>query len=523
LERSQPTSPTTPRPHAAVRPLEEGLYRTLVESIRDYAVFVIDPKGVVLSWNIGAQRIKGYEADEIVGCHFSLFYPPEDAAAGKPQRGLMVAEAEGRFEDEGWRVRKDGSRFWASVVITALHDPQGGLLGFAKVTRDLTDRWLADQALRQSEERFRLIVQSVRDYGIFMLDPEGRVASWNEGAEAIKGYRASDIIGQHFSAFYPEEDRAAGKPDHELEVATATGRFEDEGWRVRKDGSLFWANVVITALRGEDGHLVGFAKVTRDLTERRASQERALADARRVAEAEASNRAKGEFLASLSHELRTPLNAIGGYVDLMLEGIRGPLTKDQTQDLSRIRRSQTHLLGIINDLLNFSRIEAGRLEYDIEAFAIDDLMDAVRAMIEPLAARKDIEMGWPEHIPRECALADFLKTQQILINLLTNAIKFTGQHGRVWIELEVESAALVMTVKDTGMGIPPEKQDQIFEPFVQVGRSLTSGHEGSGLGLAISRDLARAMKGELTVTSRLGAGSSFRLTVPRAGAAAAAS
>jgi PAS domain S-box-containing protein len=493
----------------------DSTFRHLVENVRDYAIFILDHTGHIRSWNTGANRIKGYEEAEIVGRHFSIFYPPEEIVAGKPTTGLRTAEAEGRWEDEGWRVRKDGTRFWASAVITAIRDDEGRLLGFGKVTRDLTDRWRAEQALRESEERFRLIVQSVRDYGIFMLDPEGRVASWNEGAEAIKGYRAHEIIGKHFRNFYPQEERDRRKPEHELEVAAAQGRFEDEGWRVRADGSLFWANVVITALFGEDGHLVGFAKVTRDLTERRAAQERALADARRLAEAEAANRTKSEFLAALSHELRTPLNAIGGYVDLMLEGIRGPLTDAMRQDLDRIRRSQLHLLGIINDLLNFSRIEAGKLEYEIAPFRIVDVVDGVRGIVEPLAARRDIELEWPEHVGDVGALGDFQKVQQIVINLLTNAVKFTGARGRISIDVEVGDELLSLTVADTGIGIAPEKLEQIFEPFVQVGRSLTSPQEGSGLGLAISRDLARAMNGELSVRSRLGAGSKFRLTLPR--------
>jgi PAS domain S-box-containing protein len=253
----------------------EGLYRLLVESVRDYAIFALDPAGHVLTWSAGAAGLKGYARTEIIGCHFSTFYPPEDATAGKPERELEEAARTGRLEDEGWRVRKDGTRFWASVVVTALRDEMGALVGFAKVTRDITERRRDEQALRESEERFRLLVESVRDYAIFMLDPEGNVATWNAGAERIKGYRAEEIIGRHFSAFYPEEKVATRFPQYELEVAAREGRFEDEGWRVRKDGTRFWANVVITALRDPAQQLVGFAKVTRDLTQRRAAEEQA--------------------------------------------------------------------------------------------------------------------------------------------------------------------------------------------------------------------------------------------------------
>ncbi|HVE79242.1 MAG TPA: PAS domain-containing protein, partial [Gemmatimonadaceae bacterium] len=248
------------------------LYRLLVESVRDYAIFALDPTGHILTWNEGAQRFKGYAPHEIIGQHFSVFYPPEDL--DKPPRELEIAAREGRFEEEGWRVKKDGSRFWANVVITALFDEAGDVVGFAKVTRDLTERRAAQLALTASEERFRLLVQNVEDYGIFMLDPQGRVASWNEGARRISGYEAGEIIGRHFSVFYPPEGLAAGKPDHEIVAATREGRFEDEGWRVRKDGSRFWANVVVTALRNEARTLIGFAKVTRDLTARRALEAR---------------------------------------------------------------------------------------------------------------------------------------------------------------------------------------------------------------------------------------------------------
>jgi PAS domain S-box-containing protein len=360
--------------------------------VRDYAIFALDAKGHIATWNEGARRLKGYAAEEIVGRHFSVFYPAEDVAAGKPDYELVVAEAEGRVEDEGWRLRKDGSRFWANVVITALFDEHGELTGFGKVTRDLTERRLADQALRESEERFRLLVNGVEDYGIFLLDPGGRVMSWNEGAARQSGYSTGDILGRHFSVFYPSDDVAAGLPALELRTAEREGRHEEEGWRLRRDGSQFWSSVVITTLRRPNGELFGYAQVTRDLTERRAAEARALLDARQLAEAEAASRAKSDFLAAMSHELRTPLNAIAGYVDVLSLGIRGPLTREQESDLERIRRSQRHLLGIVNDLINFSSIEAGRIVYDIRPLDLGQIVDSVRAMVEPQAAVKEIEV-----------------------------------------------------------------------------------------------------------------------------------
>lgn len=251
------------------RRASEECFRLLVEGVEDYAILMLDPHGHVATWNIGAQRIKGYAAADIIGRHFSVFYPPDDIAAGKPTQLLSEAARDGRLENEGWRVRKDGSRFWASVVITALRDADGSLRGFGKITRDLTARRNAELELRASEERFRLMVARVEDYAIYMLDAGGNVKTWNAGAQRFKGYRAEDIIGRHYSVFYPADDVAAGKPARLLLIAASEGRVEDEGWRVRSDGSQFWANVVITALRDADGTLLGFGKITRDLTERR--------------------------------------------------------------------------------------------------------------------------------------------------------------------------------------------------------------------------------------------------------------
>ena len=528
-----------------------------MESVRDYAIFALDPHGYILSWNAGAHRFKGYTADEIIGKHFSIFYPRDLVDEGFPEFELRTAINTGRFEDEGWRIRKDGTRFWANVVITTLRDKEGRHVGFAKVTRDLTERREAEEALRESEERFRLIVQGIRDYAIFMLDPLGNIATWNEGAERLKGYRPREIIGQHFSRFYPPEDIAAGKPQRELEIAVRDGRYEEEGWRLRKDGTRFWANVLITRLRNKTGELIGFAKITRDLTERRAAEHRALEDARRVAAEEAArvaaeqreqelrgladqlraqtielesrtteaeeararadeaNRAKSEFLAAMSHELRTPLNAIGGYTDLIAMGLSGPVTSQQREQLDRIKRSQEHLLGIINDILNFSRIEAGQLSYDLGLVALGGVIDSVVTMITAQANAQSLHLASEGCPPTLVAWADRAKVEQIVLNLVSNAVKFTAAGGSVSISC-IETADVVgLTVRDTGSGIPADKLESIFEPFVQVGRSLTATRDGAGLGLAISRDLARAMQGDITVESEVDVGSAFTLTLPR--------
>jgi PAS domain S-box-containing protein len=348
-----------------------------------------------------------------------------------------------------------------------------------------------------------------------MLDPTGHITTWNTGAQRIKCYTSDEIIGKHFSIFYTPEDLESGKPARELEIATKTGVYEEEGWRLRKDGTRFWANVVITALYRPDGSLAGFAKVTRDLTERRAAQERAIETARKAAASDEANRTKSQFLAAMSHELRTPLNAIGGYTDLLAMGVRGPVSEEQLEDLQRIKRSQQHLLGIINDILNFSRVEAGQITYDYSTVPMSAVIETVGQMIEPQAAAKGLELAVHECPEAVAAWADKAKVEQILINLLSNAVKFTEQ-GKVTLECDWhDSHRVSIAVSDTGVGIPPDHLEKIFEPFVQVGRSLTQSQEGTGLGLAISRDLARGMGGDIVVTSEPQKSSRFTLILPR--------
>ena len=402
-------------------------------------------------------------------------------------------------------------------------------------------------------ELYRLLVESVKDYAIFALDPNGYVVSWNPGAQRFKGYTAPEIIGKHFSVFYPPEDLAARKPQIELEIAAEVGRLEDEGWRVRKDGTQFWANVVITALRGADGELVGFAKVTRDLTQRRASELQAVENARRIAaeealriaaemrsteladlldqtrrqaeeierrrsEADVANRTKTEFLAAMSHELRTPLNAIAGYVQLLMLGVRGPLTAEQAGDLARIQRSQQHLLSLINDILNFSRLEAGAVTYEIGPVPLGTVLDAAAGMMGPQAAAKQIAFTLEPCPLSVRALADASKLEQILLNLVSNAVKFTQPGGHVSIRCEAGDQHVLAHVQDDGPGIPADRFADIFEPFVQLDRALGNPREGVGLGLAISRDLARGMQGDLTVESIPGKGSTFTVSLKRAAA-----
>jgi PAS domain S-box-containing protein len=301
----------------------EEEFQKLVAGVRDYAVFLLDPEGYVRTWNAGAERIKGYRAEEIIGQHFTRFYPKEAVTSGWPAHELEVAQATGRFEDEGWRVRKDGSRFWASVVITALRGQSGEARGFLKITRDLTDRKQAEEKLRISEERFRLMVEQVKDYAIFMLDPQGKVATWNAGAERLYGYTADKIIGEHFSRLYPQEALDQGWPDEMLRRAMAESRVEVEGWRLRQDGTRFWANVVLTSLYDDTGTLRGFAKVTRDLTERRQAEE----STRRLLQEETARKAAEEAAQEINRQreqLHVTLSSIGDAV--IVTDARGAIT-----------------------------------------------------------------------------------------------------------------------------------------------------------------------------------------------------
>jgi PAS domain S-box-containing protein len=361
---------------------------------------------------------------------------------------------------------------------------------------------------------YQLLINSAIDYAIFALDRQGHIVTWNAGAKRIKGYNADEIIGKHFSIFYPPQDLAVDKPGYELVVAAREGRFEDEGWRVRKDGSMFWANVVITALRDDSGKLVGFGKVTRDLTERRDAEEARLRDTRKLTEAETANRTKTEFLAMMSHELRTPLNAIGGYAELLSLGVAGALNDQQTEYLDRIRLAQQHLLNIVTDLLNYSRIEAGEILVNEEAVRLNDVIEAGTKMVELQARSKQIKLEIKSCPVEWIARIDRAKTDQIILNLLSNAVKFTPVNGTISLACDRNDTEYRLAVKDTGPGIPRVKQEPIFEPFVQLGRTFSTLREGTGLGLSISRELARAMGGDVIVESEPGRGSTFTLVLP---------
>ena len=500
-------------PPALTTPPETSLeqrMQLLIEAVTDYGIFMLDPEGHIVTWNTGAQKLKGWRRDEVLGRHFSMFYPQEAIDTGWPDEELRLARQRGRFEDEGWRLRKDGSRFWANVVITALHDPDGSLTGFAKITRDLTERRRHEEELRVSEERFRLLVSSVRDYAIFMLSPEGIVQSWNAGAQAIKGYGAGEIIGRHFRAFYTPEDQHIGKPERALRTAREQGRFEDEAWRVRKDGSLFWANVVITAVRDAKGDLLGFAKVTRDMSERR-----------RLEELERSSRRMNEFLAMLAHELRNPLAPIRNAVTIMqLETLTSPVLRN-CRDV--IDRQLTQVTRLVDDLLDVGRLTTGKIALRKELLRLSDVVarsiETARPMLQARRHAFTLEQGEETlHVH-----GDSTRLAQVLQNLLVNAAKFTPEGGHIRLRVWSEDGFVYVAVQDDGRGIAPEQLQRIFQLFAQADSPGSAGSEsGLGIGLTLARTLTEMHGGSLTAASPgLGQGSTFTVQLPRATADAA--
>ena len=483
-------------------PVDPRIYQMLVEQTRDYALFVLDPEGHIQTWNAGGERLKGYTRDEIIGRHFSIFYTREALDQNWPAHELKVAAIEGRFEDEGWRVRKDGSRFWANVVITALRDEHGKLLGFCKITRDFTERRLHEEALRQSEERFRLMIEAVRDYAIYMLDPQGMVASWNAGAETIKGYRREDVLGRHFSRFYEPADIDAGRPWEELATARREGRSEGEGWRLRKDGSRFWARFVLTPVYDQEGHLRGYAKVTQDLSERRHAQD-----------LEKAARNVNEFIATLAHELRNPLAPIRTATQVMAKTPPGdPLHESMRQT---IERQSAQLSRIVDDLLDITRITRGQLPLEHEPL---DLAVAVRRALETAAPQiqtghHTLEVDVP---PGALGVrGDLHRLTQAIANLANNAARYTPSGGSIAIKGRAEGGVAELRIRDTGRGIEPHMLGRIFDMFVQGRQPSERVLGGLGIGLALARRIVEAHGGTLEAHSEgENRGSEFILRLP---------
>ena len=494
---------------------DDSRYRQLIEAVTDYAIYMLDPSGIVASWNPGAERFKGYAAREIIGHHFSRFYTEEDLAIDLPATALRIAETEGRFIGEGWRVRKDGTHFWAAVVIDPIRTPKGVLVGFAKVTRDLTERKLAEEQLRRSEEQFRILVQGVTDYAIYMLDPDGRVTNWNYGAERIKGYAAEEIIGSHFSRFYTEEDRAAGVPEKGLRTAAEVGRWETEGWRVRKDGSAFYAHVIIDALRADTGELLGFAKITRDITEKNA-QQKALEQTREALFQAQKVEAIGKLTGGVAHDFNNLLMAVLSSLELM----KRRLPDDPRMRMLHGNATEAAQRGVslTQRMLAFAR----RQELTLESVDVANVLNSVTPLIESsLGPSVYLDIKVPAQLP--LVTADINQLETSLLNLVMNARDAMPRGGTITVSARADTVKegegprrpgdyVVVSVNDPGEGMDKATLKRAVEPFF-----TTKGvGKGTGLGLSMVQGMADQICGLLEIKSVLGKGTTVEIWIPQA-------
>lgn len=496
------------------------LHELLIHSVVDYAIFMLDPEGRVVSWNPGAERIKGYASEEIIGQHFSRFYTQEDRVAGVPARALKTAAETGRFTSEAWRVRKDGSQFWAMVVIDPIRR-DGELIGFAKVTRDMSEQRAAQLVVMETERRLRLLIQSVTDYAIFMLDPEGRVANWNAGAARIKGYTEAEILGEHFSRFYTREDLDLQTPWKALETVRREGRFEAEGWRVRKDGSRFWASVVMDAIHDEDGRLIGFAKITRDLTERREAQLQLEQSREQLFQAQKME-AVGQLTGGLAHDFNNLLTGISGSLELL----KARLAQGRLGDLDRFivsaQGATARAAALTHRLLAFARRQTLDPKPTDANKLIASMEDLLQRTIGP-GIKFETVFGiglWP-------TLCDPNQLESAILNLCINSRDAMPDGGRLTVETSngwvkgrdaqerdmQPGQYVVISVTDTGAGMAPDVLARAFDPFFTTKPT----GQGTGLGLSMVYGFVRQSEGQVRLYSEVGQGTTVRLYLPRYG------
>jgi len=500
--------------------LADDRYRLLVDAVTDYAIYMLDATGLVSSWNLGARRFKGYQDHEIIGKHFSRFYTPEDQAAGLPSRALAIAQKDGRFENEGWRVRKDGSRFWAHVIIDPIIDPtSGGTLGYAKITRDLTERREQELALRRSEQSFRLLVQGVTDYAIFMLDEDGTVTNWNAGAERIKGYRPEEIVGRHFSIFYTPEERARGECDRALAVARSNGSFQTEGWRVRKSGERFWASVVIDPIRDDHGSIIGFAKITRDMSERRKAEDELLS-AREALYQSQKMESLGQLTGGIAHDFNNLLNAVVGSLELLRKQEKN---ERQLGLIDNALTGATRGITLTQRMLAFAR----KQELKVRPVNIYELVGGMTDLLSrSLGPSIELETLFPVGLLP--AFADAGQIELAILNLAVNARDAMPAGGKITISAKNEFVPdgaqtrlapgkyIRIAVADTGEGMDAETLARASEPFF-----TTKGvGKGTGLGLSMVSGTAQQLGGRLDLQSEPGKGTAAVLWLPVAEPAA---
>jgi len=492
---------------------EAGRLRQFISSVTDYAIYMLTPDGTVASWNAGAQRFKGYTREEIIGEHFSRFYTEEDRATRLPWRALQIAQQEGKFEAEGWRVRKDGTRFWASVVIDPIKDDAGNLLGFAKVTRDITDKKLTQDALRASEERFRILVMGVTDYAIYMLSPDGVVTNWNAGAKRIKGYDEHEIVGLHFSNFYTPEEREAGIPVRALNEAAAAGRYEAEGWRVRKDGTRFWAHAVIDAIRNDNGELIGFAKITRDITERKEAQKQ-LDLAREALFQSQKLEAIGKLTGGIAHDFNNLLNVVANGLEMLRQRVREP---SDVRLIDTMAHAASRGGILTQQLLSFARQQ--RLQREPR-----DLSREIRSFEAVLrrASRNAIKFEIDLAATLPPAQIDAAQFETALLNLVANARDATADGGQITVSTRLRELKdgelppvragryVEVGVQDTGTGMTAEVLSRAIEPFF----TTKEAGRGTGMGLSQVYGMVQQCGGDMHINSALGEGTTVSLFFP---------
>lgn len=499
----------------------EERYRLMVEGVKDYSIFMLDTEGNIVTWNDGGKYIQAYSASEILGKHFSIFYTSDDLLSKKPEMELLIARQTGMYQEEGWRVKKNGSVFWASIVLTALYNDHNALIGYSKVTRDLSDRQKNAESLRESEERYRSIVEQVIDYGIFMMDEKGRIVSWNEGAKRIKGYDAREIIGKYFSIFYQEEDILNGKPAYELKVARAEGKYEEEGWRLRKDGTRFWANIVITAIYNAERNLIGFSKVTRDLTERKKSEQalkesyqssRQLAEELTAANVElsAANQELEQFTSIVSHDLQEPVRTLKSFLQLM----NMKLDQGQYQDLKTYLEKSVHaanrMKALINNLLDYSQISKNELIK--EKIHVNELIEHTLQNLKGSIDASKAEIKVVIDPGSEYMEADRIQLVQLLQNLLSNSLKYTaGEAPQIEIRCKADNGYVKFAVRDNGIGIDHKDLSKVFDVFRRL--HTVKDYPGTGMGLAICKKVVERHHGQIWLESEPGKGSTFYFTI----------
>jgi len=498
-------------------------YLKMINEIQDYAIILLDERGNIINWNLGAEKIKQYTAAEIIGKNFSVFYLPEDKATGLPEKLITQATQTGRAVHEGWRVRKDGTRFWGSVTITALHNQHNTVIGFTKVTRDLTDKKITEDALlrsheqlRLSEERYHQMIAEVQDYAIVLLDVHGNIQNWNAGAEMIKGYKAAEIIGQNFKKFYTNEDRDGDLPSRLLHRALSEGKAVHEGWRVRKDGSRFWGSIVMTALHDKAGNHIGFSKVTRDLTEKKATDEKLL---QYTAELEAQNKELEQFAYVASHDLQEPLRKIQTFVGMIERDLKNE--QQHRKYLDKIKISAGRMSDLIKSLLNFSRLVNRETMFTL--VDLNEVVHRVRTDFELLLEEKQ---GRIESDSLPSIVGDFSQITQLFANLIGNSLKFSLEHPRIVIRcaylekdsidpksgLDTRKDYIRLSFQDNGIGFDQHYESKIFTMFQRL--HTKEQYTGTGIGLALCKRIAENHHGIIRAESTPGQGATFFVTLP---------